>query len=196
MTELLFDVSWWVPVLVVAAGVAVLVAGNNRQNPGMRNAGGGVALLGVAWLVLSFVIATPTKTCVKQTRQLAQALADGDWKTFNDLAGANASFHYVGRPAWQVAGRAALETEARAVLKQAGLHAASLAHVQTRRAGGNIVVAFTAYLDSDVTPGHPIDSQWEFEWKPEGDAWRLADMRVLDVAGQSPESIRTTLNKH
>ena len=196
MTELLFDVSWWIPLLVAGLGVAILIAGNNRQHAALRNAGGAVALLGVAWLALGFVIATPTKTCVKQSRQLAQAVADGDWKTFNDLAATNAAFHYVGRPAWQVKGRAALETEARAVVKQAGLHSASLAHVQPRREANSVVVAFTAFLDSEVTPGHPIDSQWEFEWQPQPDGWRLADMRVLDVANQSPESIKTTLNKH
>ena len=50
MTEFLFDIAWWAPVLVVLAGIALLVMGNNRQQAGMRNGGAAVAVLGIAWL--------------------------------------------------------------------------------------------------------------------------------------------------
>jgi hypothetical protein len=194
MTELLFDIAWWVPVLVVAAGVGLLVMGNNRQQAMTRNAGVVVALLGIAWLVLSFVMDTPSKICQKQTKQIAQAIADDDWKTFEDLTDAKVAFKFVGRP-WRADGRAALEPAVQETVKHAGLHSASVAHAKATRDGDKITVSFVCYTDTELTPGHPIDSDWEFDWRLVGDQWKLIEMRVSRVDDTAPEGIRESLNK-
>ena len=194
MTEFLFDIAWWVPLLVVAAGIGLLVTGNNRQQSAMRNGGGGVAVLGIAWLVLSLVMDTPSKICQKQTKQLVQAMADGDWKVFDELTDAKIGFDYVGRP-WHVAGRPAVEAGAQETVKHAGLHSASIGHAKTTRDADKITIAFVGYMDTELTPGHPIDSDWEFDWRLAGEQWRLIAMRVSRVDDTGPEGIRQSLNK-
>jgi hypothetical protein len=195
MRELLFEVSWWVPVLVGIIGVVLLVGGNNRQRPGLRNAGGIVILLGIGWLVLSFVIDTPQKTCERLTRQAVQAVADGDWKTFDDLVAPTADARYVGR-SWRVDGRQAIDLTARMVAKNAGLRSASVKRVRIAGQSPTITVAFTAFCDTDLAPGHPIDSDWEFDFRPSGDQWQIQEIRISRVDDTQPEGIRESLNKH
>jgi hypothetical protein len=195
MRELLFDVSWWVPVLVALIGVALLVSGNNRQKAGMRNGGAGVILLGIGWLVLSFLIETPRKTCHRLTSQAVQAVVDGDWKTFDDLLAPTADARYVGRQ-WRVDGKQAVDQMARYVAKNAGIHSANVRRVGVSENSLTITVAFTAFSETDLVPGHPIDSDWEFDFRPSGDQWQLQEIRVLRVDESQPEGIRESLNKH
>jgi len=194
MREILFDVSSWVPVLVGIVGIVLLVSGNNRQQPGVRNAGIIVVLLGIGWLVLSFVIDTPRKTCQRLTVQAVQAVVDGDWKTFDGLLAPDADGRYVGRT-WRVDGRAAVDQTAKMVAKNAGLHSASVKRVRATQQSPAITVAFTAFSDTDLVPGHPIDSDWEFDFGQFGDQWQIREIRVLRVDETQPEGIRESLNK-
>jgi hypothetical protein len=195
MRDLLFDVSWWVPVLLAVIGVALLVSGNNRQNAGLRNGGAGVILVGIGWLVLSFVIDTPRKTCQRLTTSAVQAVVDGDWKTFDDLLAASADARFVGRQ-WRVDGKQAVDQTAKYVAKNSGLHSASVRRVQVTENSPTITVAFTAFTETDLAPGHPIDSDWEFDFRESGKNWQIQEIRVSRVDESAPESIRESLNKH
>jgi hypothetical protein len=194
MTDFLFDIAWWVPLLVVAIGIAVIVAGNNRQQSSLRNGGLVVVLLGIAWFILSFIIETPSKLCVKQTRQIVQAVSDSDWTTFENLLDPKVTFHYVSRP-WQASGKAEVDAGTKTTVKHAGLHSASAGHLKPTRDRDKITVAFVGYIDSELTPGHPIDSDWEFDFRPSGGKWLLTDLRVSRVDDTAPEGIRESLNK-
>ena len=194
MSEVLFDIAWWVPGLVVVIGIVLTVAGNNRQKAAVRNGGLVVALLGVGWLVLSFVVETPSKLCVKQTRGIVQAVSDGDWGTFEGMLDPKVSFHYVGRP-WQASGKKEVVEGTQTTVKHAGLHSASSGHLKATPDGEKITVAFVGYIDSELTPGHPIDSDWEFDFRQSGGKWLLTDMRVSRVDDTQPEGIRESLNK-
>jgi hypothetical protein len=195
MREILFDVSWWVPALVGIIGIVLLVSGNNRQQPELRNAGAIVILVGMGWLALSFVIDTPRKICERLTRQAVQAAADGDWKTFDDLLASTADARYVGR-SWRVDGRQAVDLTAKMVAKNSGLHSASVKRVRVTEQLPTITVAFTAFTDTDLAPGHPIDSDWELDFRPTGDQWQIQEIRVSRVDDTQPEGIRESLNKH
>ncbi|HXE52775.1 MAG TPA: hypothetical protein VN541_07150, partial [Tepidisphaeraceae bacterium] len=85
MSEFLFDAPLWLPAILLIVGIFVLIRGNNRQMPAMRNAGAAVILLAIAWAVLSFVVDTPRKICERLTAQAVRAAADRDWKTFDSL---------------------------------------------------------------------------------------------------------------
>ena len=197
MREFLFDVAWWLPVVVAIGGVGLLISGNNRQRAGLRNAGAAVVLLAVAWLVLSFVIDTPRKTCQRLARQAVQSVADGDWQALSDLLAPDADARYVDRP-WRVDGRQGVLDAARMVARNAGLHSAGVGHVRASAAPDEaITVAFTAFTDTDLTPGHPIDSDWEFDFRPQPPTgrWQIHEIRVLRVDQTQPEGIRESLNK-
>jgi|SRR5579859_7396804 len=194
MTDFLFDIAWWVPILVVVIGVALTLTGNNRQQSGLRNGGIAVVLLGIVWLVLSFIVETPSKLCVKQTRQIVQAVSDGDWTTFDSLLDPKVTFHYASRP-WQASGKAEVAAGTQTTVKHAGLHSASAGHLKPTRDGDKITIAFVGYIDSELTPGHPIDSDWEFDFHLTAGKWLLTDIRVSRVDDTAPEGIRESLNK-
>jgi|SRR5579863_9055976 len=194
MRELFFDVSLWVPILLALVGVVSLVSGNRRQAGGLRNAGAVVVLVAIVWVVLSFVIDTPRKNCERLTRRAVQAITDGDWKTLDDLLTSNADARYVGR-SWRVDGREAVEATARMIVKNSDLHSASIGHLHSSQQDSVITVAFTAFTDTELTPGHPIDSDWEFDFRQDGEQWRIQEIRVSRVDKTEPEGIRESLNK-
>lgn len=194
MADYFFDIAWWIPILVVVIGIALTVTGNNRQQSGLRNGGIAIMLLGAAWLVLSFVVETPAKLCQKQTREIVQAMADGDWTTFESLTDPKLTFNYVSRP-WHATGKPEVEAGAKLTVQHAGLHSASAGHLKSIRDGDKITVSFTAYTDTELTPGHPIDSDWEFDFRSSADRWLLTAMRVSRVDDTAPEGIRESLNK-
>jgi len=195
MREFLFDVSWWPPTLLAVVGIILLVWANRRQLTAPRNAGALVALLGVLWLVLSFVVQTPRKICEKLARQAVGAIADSDWKSFDDLLVPGADARFVGRP-WRVYGREAVDATAKMIVKNAGLHSAGVSRVHSSRQDSTVTVSFTAFIDSELTPGHPIDSDWEFDFRAVADQWLIQEIRVLRVDATDPEGIRESLNRH
>lgn len=194
MRELLVDIPWWLPAIVIALGVVLLVSGNNRQMAGVRNGGAVIAVLAIAWAALSFVVDSPRKICERLTHQAVDAVAEGDWKTFDELLAPRVDARFVGRT-WRVDGQQAVDAAARMIAKNSGLHSAAVRRVIVAGKGPTRTVSFTAYADTELAPGHPIDSNWEFDWQQNGDRWLLQELRVLKVDETAPEGIRESLNK-
>jgi hypothetical protein len=154
-----------------------------------------VILLAIAWLVLSFEIDTPRKTVQRLTDQAVQAAVDGNWNDFDNLLSPDVAARYVGR-SWRVDGRQAVDQTAKMVVKNAGLHSASVRRVRVSGQSPELTLAFTAVCDTDLVPGHPLDSDWEFDFRLTGGDWRVHEIRVLRVDETQPEGIRESLNKH
>jgi hypothetical protein len=194
MASLLFDVSLWVPIVMALAGLVLLIAGQRTQTVGVRSGGLIVFLVAIVWLVLSLVIETPRKSCEKLARQAVQAASDGDWNAFDQLLDSNVDTRYVGR-SWRVDGRQQVDETARMIVKNSGLHSASVRDMRATEHDSIITVAFTASIDSELTPGHPIPVDWEFDFRQSGGQWRVGEIRVLKVDDTEPEGIRQSLNK-
>jgi len=126
MSDLLFDVPWWLPTVLAITGISLWVSGNRRQNRRLRDGGAVLVLLAVAWSAMSFLVDTAKETCQKQTRQFVQAVVDRKWNTFEELLDPEVRFAFSGS-SWRIIGRDTLSRAVQADIGHIGLKTAHLA---------------------------------------------------------------------
>lgn len=194
MRDLLFSVPWWIPTVLVIAGVALLVSGNRRQNVRVRTSGFALIALAVAWSVISYLVDTPREIAQKQTRQFVQSVVDRNWNTFDALMAPDADFTFAGS-SWRLAPRQAIDDAVRPDVNQIGLHGAHVSDMKATESGDAVVIHATVWSEQDFSMGRPLDSEWEFEWRPNGGRWLLHEIRAIRVANVSPEEVRGSLRK-
>src|SRR5436190_22633943 len=85
MSDLLFDTPWWLPVLILAAGIAIFITGNRRLENRLRNAGLAVVLLGIALAAVSYFVDTPLETAEKRTVELCRSFEQTDWAKMTSI---------------------------------------------------------------------------------------------------------------
>lgn len=192
MSDLLFDVPWWIPVVLVITGISLWVSGNRRQDRRLRDGGTGVLLLAVGWAATSYLVDTANETCQKQTRQFVQAVVERKWKTFDELMDPDVRFAFAGS-SWRIVGRQTLDEAVRADIEHIGLESAHLTGVKARQDAGTVTVEATVWSTQKSTMGQPLDSDWEFDWQRNGGRWLLREIRAVRVSHVSPEEIRGSL---
>jgi len=192
MRDLLFDVPWWLPTLLAIIGIALLVSGNRRQKPRMREAG--FALLGVAiaWAVVSYLVDTPKEICIKNTRRLVQSAVERNWSTFDGLMDRGVDFRFSGS-SWEIKGRDALDAAFRADMNKIGLKSAHITHTEASENGETITVTMKVWSVQDITLDRPVDSAWQLDWRQSGGRWYLHEIRAVEVSGMAPEQVRDAL---
>src|SRR5215469_8550183 len=160
MTDLLFDVPWWIPTVLIVVGVALSLSGNRRQNDRARN--GGLALIGlaIAWSVMSYLVDTPKEKCQRQTRQFVQSVVDRDWKTFSNLLAPDVRFLFAGSP-WQIEGRDTLEQDVKTDVESIGLKSVNITHMQSAQDDRAITISIAVWSTQTQTLERPLDSEWE-----------------------------------
>lgn len=89
MNENIFNPALWMPLAVFIVGVAVFVYGNARVQSAVRNAGVGIALLAVAWVVVARFVDTFSEKCVKRTDAIVAAVEGGKWDELTRLLDKN-----------------------------------------------------------------------------------------------------------
>jgi hypothetical protein len=192
MTDLLFDVPWWIPTVLVVVGVALAVSGNRRQINNTRN--GGLAMIGLAigWSVMSYLVDTPKEKCQRQTRQFVQSVVDRDWLTFAGLLAPDVEFQFKGSP-WQIEGRDTLESDVKQDVESIGLKSVHISNMQTVQDDRAITVTIAVWSTQTETMERPLDSDWEMEWRWSGQHWLLHDIRAVQVANLSADQIRASV---
>ena len=195
MRDLLFSVPWYLPAITGIIGLALLVNGNRRQNIRLRNFGGIAILVAVGWAVMSYLVDTPKEICEKQTREFIKAVVDRDWPKFDAMMDPGIDFNFVGS-SWKIEGRENLSGAVKADIEQIGLKSATATDVSAAETGDTIAVATKVWSNQDYTMNTPLDSEWEFEWRAEGNRWLLHEIRAVRVSGVKPEDVRGSLRKH
>jgi hypothetical protein len=190
------DAPWWISLISIIVGVAVLLAGNSRQNSAMRGGGVGIAGLGLLILILGFVLDSPRKAVERSTRQFVEAASTGNWSDVEGLLDPAVSWEYATQP-WHVNGAPAVLAGAKMVVKNSGMHSANVKtpHV-TDVGGGTYTIDCICWIVSETTGGYPVDSDWQFTWRQAGDKWQLTHLRVSRVGDAAPSGIRSSLDKH
>src|SRR4051812_33750736 len=90
MRDLLFDTPWWLLTPIGVTGIALLMAGNSRQDRTLIRSGLGVILLGIALAVVSYLVDTPREKVVKGTHALIDAAVARDGQAMANQLHANA----------------------------------------------------------------------------------------------------------
>jgi hypothetical protein len=192
MTDLLFDVPWWVPTVLIVVGVALTVSGNRRQIERTRNMGFALIGLAMAWSIMSYLVDTPKEKCQRQTRQFVQSVVDRDWSRFRSLLAPDVEFQFKGS-GWQIEGRDTLEEDVKKDVESIGLKSVHITGMQAEEDDRGITITIAVWSSQTQTLERPLDSDWEMEWRWSGERWLLHDIRAIQVANLSADQIRASL---
>ncbi len=168
MTDLLFDTPWWLLGLLLIAGIALFVAGNNRQDRTLKRSSLGVLGLAILLAALSFFIDTDREKVIKRTRQLVQAVEKKDSATFASLLHPRASlFNMDKEELVSVASKAADNYH---------LTSINIGGLEAKTAPDGIVATFSAgaAVDSGAGAGN-VPTTWEILWIKTPEGWMAKD---------------------
>ncbi|HXE51501.1 MAG TPA: hypothetical protein VN541_00710 [Tepidisphaeraceae bacterium] len=195
MRDLLFNVPWWIPTILLIAGVILWVSGNRRQHDRTRTIGWALMLLALVWATVSYLVDTPKEKCLKLTREFIQSVVDRKWSTFDSLMEPDVDFNFVDSP-WRIDGRQAIDDAVKGDVDQIGLKGAHATSTEATEQNETVVVRCTVWSDQEMSMGRPLDSKWEFEWRQSNGRWLIRQIRGVQVANLSPDEIRGSLRKH
>jgi hypothetical protein len=192
MSDLLFDVPWWLPTLLGIIGISLAVSGNRRQNERTRAWGLGVIALAVSWALLSYLVDTDKEKCQKLTKQFVQSVVAQDWTTFDNSLDNKVSFRFAGS-AWSIVGKDTLDQALRADIAHVGVQSARITAIDAHEDSGTITVHISVWSTQHSTMDQPLSSEWELDWHKPQTKFLLTQIRALRVSNLTSEDIKSSL---
>ena len=188
MKDFFFDTPLWILCVLVAAGVAIWWAGNNRVDRPMKRIGLAVLLAGIALALTSFFFDTDQEKVTRKTNQLVQAINARDWKTFESILDARTRFAFYGD-------REAIVAGAKKSADDIGLRSARITGMTVEKKDTVITVDLRALSEQDRTAGRPIVTDWRFDWQNFGTGWKLMTITPLKSEQVTAEEIQRNLSR-
>ena len=192
MDELLFHTPWWLPTTIIAAGVALFLAGNRRTKGSVRTAGAAVIGLGAAVDRRELGRRHGHGKGRGPHKQLVESAGHNDWNTVERLLSPTAHFtfqmgdrHY--------GDRKELIDAARQASDSTGLRTPWVAADHLTQTGGMITTEMRVFSDQDKVGGHQIPSDWQLDWQKENGQWVVSEIRLIQVGEVSSEAINQHL---
>lgn len=195
MTDLLFDVPWWIPTLLIVVALALWVSGNRRQIPKTRNTELILIFIAIGWSVMSYLVDTPKETCQKQTRHFVQSVVDRNWTTFDRLLDPNVVFE-MSQTDWKTSGRDTLDAAIKADIQSVRVKSAHVTSMTTTQAGDIIKIDLTVLSTQEQTMDQPLTSDWEFDWRKSDGDWLLQTIRCERISNVPQDEARRSLPVH
>ena len=78
MSDLLFDVQWWIPGLIALIGLAAFLTGNRNLKKGRERAGLVLLAIALVWGLMSYFVETDKEKVLKESHRAAQI--GGGWR--------------------------------------------------------------------------------------------------------------------
>lgn len=180
--DLLFAPPWYYPVALLLVGGAVFWNGNRRLDKTLKNVGGGLVLLAVAWAILAFLIQTPKERALAHTKSLLNAYKNHDWPQFQSLLDPGTTLaKYANRDMIVRAAQTSIDTP--------GIKDLYVLSTEASQTDTHIAVTTTIVTTVERAMNRPVRSTWQFEYVNMGGTWTLTTITPLDVEGQSAEPI-------
>jgi hypothetical protein len=192
MSDLLFDVPWYLPTLLAIVGISIAVSGNRRQDDRIRNRGLALLLAAIGWVTLSVLVDTDKEKCQRQTRQFVQSVVDRNWATFDSLLDPDVAFRFKDS-AWSIVGRDALDNALKADMNHIGIGSAHITGIDARQDAGTITVHIVVWSTQKSTMDEPLNSEWEMDWQRFAGKYLLHEIRAIRVSNLTAEQIQGAL---
>jgi hypothetical protein len=184
MADLLANIPWWLTGVVLLAGIVVVVHANSRNQSTARSIGLLMVSLGVLMGLCPFLIDTDAERCERRTRQIVQCADQGDWTRMQSLLDAKTHTR-LGNKWSDEMGAETIAKSAQTVANQIKLKSVFIISLKTEQEPNQITVTFSAATVQDPTQDRPYPSGWEFDYVPDGKAWRLAEIKLLSLGSES-----------
>ena len=188
MKDFLFDAPLWVLCVLVAAGVAIWWAGNNRTDKPLKRIGLIVLLAGIALALTSYFFDTDAEKVTRKTEQLVSAVSARDWKTFESILDPQTRFTIYRN-------RDDIVKGARDTADAIGLKGARITGMTIDKKDTVISIDLRAMSEQERTMGRPMLTNWRFDWQNFGTGWKLMTITPLKSEQVSPEEIQRNLSR-
>jgi hypothetical protein len=188
MKDFFFDAPLWILCVLVAAGVAIWWAGNNRVDKPMKRIGLVVLLAGIALAGVSFFFDTDAEKVTRKTEQLVQSINARDWTTFESLLDPRTRFAFYGD-------RDTIVKGAKQTADDIGLKSARVTGMTVNKQDTVISIDLRAISEQDRTMGRPVVTDWRFDWQNLGTGWKLMTITPLKGEQVTAEEIQRNLSR-
>jgi hypothetical protein len=180
--DLLFDVPWYYPVVLLVAGVVVFLGGNRRLDKTMKNVGGALVLLAVGWALVSYLVETPKEKAIAHTKGLLDAYRKHDWERMKGLLDSGTTLARYGN-------RDMIMRAAEASIDNPGIKDLYILSTEAKQTQSQVAVTTTVATTVSKAMDRPVRSTWEFDYVDMGGVWTLTTITPLEFEGQSAEPI-------
>lgn len=187
LSRLLFETPWWLPTVAIGVGIFVWLTGNRRLERKVMLTGLGIAVFGVAILMVSIAVDTDRERTVKRTKQLVASAAQRDWAKFESLLDPQTSIY-------SLRGPQQITQAARAAAESINLSAARITGMTVDQADTVITISMRVY--SEQFRGSPGMSDWQLEYQNYGQGFVLYSIRVVSSGMVSEDVIRGRLQRY
>jgi hypothetical protein len=194
MSDLLFDVPWWIPTLLAIIGIALMFRGNAQQKPGVRTAGLAVFALAVGWFLMSYFVDTDKEKARKGTKVLLQAVVDQNWTKFQSMLTPQASVTVQGQPTG-VTGAENVRTMAQTGAEAIHLTGASMRSAEAEQDGAFIQIQAQVVSIEEFPQAPTMPSTWQFTWENTPAGWRVREIRLIKLGDLRPEDMKQMMPK-
>ncbi len=193
MSDLLFDVPWWLFIVLILVGAVVFWSGNNRGQRGLKTVGIGLILLAGVLKTVSFFVVTDKEKVTRQTLLLVHSVQTRDWTTFQSLLDPDVSLSTSEGTIFP--NSRTLIAGARHDCEEYNLSnvSATVTHVEQDAAG--ITVDINASSEQSATMGFAVPSSWKLVWDQTGKDWRLHEATCLRIGNETPSSMARLIGK-
>lgn len=188
MTDLLFDIPWWLPALIAAAGAVVFFTGNNRLEPRVKFSGLGLVGLAVLLAAVSYFVDTAKERAERQSRELVDAFERADWPAMTAILDPTATLSILSFRKY--GSRDEIMKAAKAAHGERGFKSVNIVTMNTEQVDTVITVAIVLVSEQDSFP-YPLNSTWEFQWQQAADGWALVDVRAITIGQSSGDQLRS-----
>ncbi|MDB5291881.1 MAG: hypothetical protein JWL69_3122 [Phycisphaerales bacterium] len=194
MSDLLFDVPWWIPILLAAIGIALFLRGNAQQKSNVRTMGLAVFALAVGWFLLSYFVDTDKEKAQKGTKVLLQSVVDGDWTKFQSMLTAQASVTVLGQSTG-ITGAEDVKQMAKTGAETIHLTGASMRSSETEQDGAFIQVKAQIVSIEEFPQAPTMPSTWQFTWENTPAGWRVREIQLIKLHDLTPEQMKQVMPK-
>ena len=193
MSDLLFDVPWWIPTVLALLGIFIFWNGNNRQQAKLRNIGTGLVLLAVMWFAVSYFVDTDKEKCEKGTVKLVADVTKGEWNDFHSMLSPNVVFRVQGGNSY-AEGSDKVSTFAKAGADSIKLESAYVQSHHADQTGTIITVTANIFSTQSASYQPTINSSFQFDWELLNEGWKVREIRIMQVGDSKSRDIETFMH--
>jgi hypothetical protein len=182
MSDLIFDVPWWMPTFLALLGIVIFWNGNSRQKPNLRNAGTGLVLFAIAWFTVSYLVETDREKVQKWTEQLIVGVAKGEWDAFRSKLAPEVVFKVQEGNHSYAEGRDKVAAFAKLGATAVKLDSAYVQSIHATQTGTIITVTANIYSNHSAANYPPtMNSAFQFDWELLSQGWAIREIRVTQI---------------
>jgi hypothetical protein len=187
LTNLFFNTPWWLPTLLIGAGVVLFWNGNRRQEGRLRNVGLGLIAVAVALCAVSYLVDTDLEKCVKRSKALVYDVEKQDWAGMQAILDPHCTVSVLNSEQIYTS-RDAIIGGAKAAVDRFGVKNVRVFSAAAEQTDTLITVTMGVLSDHENAGVGTINTSWQLEWQQSGDHWSLVRITNLKIGNATGDA--------